>query len=99
MKLRLIVLAALVVLVRITRRPQGLRENPVRTDDEWEHLVLARQGEAYQLGAEHGRLVGEVAGQTRAFSAVEAQMRERGAVYYGEVTEEDIARARKGILH
>jgi hypothetical protein len=89
MRLGLIALAALAVA--IARR----RKTPVRSDAEWNELCAARQGEAYSLGFHHG----EVHGQGRAFSAVEAQMRERGAVYYGEVTEEDIARARKGILH
>lgn len=70
-------------------------KNPaaVRTDDEWNSLCVARQQEAYELGKLHGQVVGQQA----AFAAVSDQVRDRNP--YGEITFEDIERARKGILH
>lgn len=69
------------------------RPRPARTDDAWNELCAERQKEADELGKLHGQLVGQQA----AFAAVSDQVRERNP--YGEITVEDVERAKRGILH
>jgi hypothetical protein len=73
-------------------------KNPVRTDAEWNDLCLTRQAEAYHLGLQQGQNVGEIRGQSNAFAAIEQQVKARGEMF-GEITSEDVERARKGMLH
>jgi hypothetical protein len=70
----------------------------IRTDTQWGQLCLDRQKEAWTLGLEAGTARGNVEGHQHAFAAIEQAIRERGAVL-GEVTAEDLARAKRGMVH
>jgi hypothetical protein len=96
MRYGILALAALgsVVLVALGRA----REAPVRSDAEWNDLCVVRQTEAYHVGFQQGALRGELQGQENAFAAVAAQVKSRDEVF-GEITAEDVERARKGMLH
>jgi hypothetical protein len=93
MKFMLFVLALAGIAV-MRRAPQ----NPVRSDAEWNDLCVTRQSEAYHLGLQQGQSVGEIRGQSNAFAAIEQQVKARGEMF-GEITSEDVERARKGMLH
>lgn len=73
------------------------QKTPARTDEEWNALCIQRQGEAYHLGVEQGVALGEQRGSSRLAEQIALTIRERDG--YGEVTQEDLERARRGLLH
>lgn len=74
------------------------RAGSLRSDEEWNDLCAVRQREAYQLGLEQGRAVGELQGAAQAFGQLEVQIRERDG-WYGEMTLQDVERAKRGMVH
>ena len=66
----------------------------VKLREELGQTVVDRQREAYTLGRAHG----ELAGQQNLLAEFTRILDERRAITY-EVTEADIARAKKGMVH
>lgn len=65
---------------------------------EWTAFVTLKQTESYDLGKLHGRASGFLEGQQSMLAQMTQILEERQTDLYG-MTEQDIERAKKGILH